>query len=113
MTTNASAAPVFQRIVVNVGGPCRTEMLDGREHLVVPMVMMKEGVWAGSGGPKFYRKVELAKACPSWNHKPVVVYHPQKNGQMISACSPDILNTRGCGIVLNTKWEDDKQKSEA
>lgn len=76
------------------------------------MVMMTEGVHAGSGGPLYYPKDELSKIPAIWNHKPVVVYHPTLNGEGVSACDKDVIESHKVGVILNTKW-DDKLKAEA
>jgi len=83
----------------------RHDRLDEREYLVVPMVMMVEGVHNGSGGPLYYPEEELSLLPQVWNSKPVVVYHPEQNGQSVSACSPEILNSYGVGVIMNTKWD--------
>lgn len=103
----------FQRVTVNLGGSVSYRELDGRRYAVVPCVLMAEGVWEGSGGPFFYPATALQNACPSWNHKPIVVYHPEENGLPISACSPEVLSAQGCGMLMNVRWEDEKQKGEA
>jgi hypothetical protein len=69
------------------------------------MVMLTEGVHSGSAGPLLYPKDELSKLPEVWNHKPVVVYHPQRNGAGISACEPAVLNSRKVGVILNTKFD--------
>lgn len=95
---------ILERLTFNLDTPAkRVEMLEGRSHLVVPMVMMVEGVLNGSGGPLFYPGDEIAKTPAVWNHKPIVVYHPQANGQGVSACSPEVINTRKIGVIMNTK----------
>lgn len=91
----------------------RYDQIDGRKYLVAPMVMITEGVHAGSRGPLYYSKKELAKSASVWNTKPIVVYHPEKNGESVTACSPEILNSRAVGIILNTRFEDGKLKAEA
>lgn len=83
----------------------RKDTMEGREYTVVPMVMMKEGVLNGSQGPLYYPPEEIAKLPEVWNHKPVVVYHPQINGQGVSACSPDILTAQKIGVIMNTKYD--------
>ena len=106
----------FERIVANIGADkalVRNESLEGRDYLVVPMVMLTEGVHQGSNGPLYYPPDELAKAPVVWNHKPVVIYHPERNGMPVSACDPDVINTRKVGIIMNTKFESGKLKSEA
>jgi len=90
----------------------RYETLEGKEYLVVPCVMMTEGVHYGSMGPLYYPQEELSKTPAIWNGKPVVVYHPQFNGQSISACDPDVFETQKIGQLFNTRWEDGKLKTE-
>ena len=87
--------------------------MEGREWLVVPMIMLTEGVHNGSSGPGLYEGAEIGKILLSWNHKPVVVYHPTQNGQSISACDPIVLTSRKIGVIMNTKYEDGKLKAEA
>lgn len=92
---------------------CRVDTLEGREYTVVPMVILTEGVHTGSQGALYYPSEELSKTPAVWNHKPVVVYHPSMNGESVSACDPVIINSRKVGIMLNTKFEGGKLKSEA
>lgn len=105
---------MLEQLIVNYNvNAVRHAMLEGREHLVVPMVMLTEGVHAGSNGPLFYPGDELSKSVQVWNHKPIVVYHPQMNGQGISACDPIVINSSKVGIILNTKWDRNKKKLRA
>ena len=92
---------------------CRTDKLDGRDCWVFPVIMMTEGVHNGSGGPVLYSKEELAQNLDSWNMKPVVVRHPMKDGTPISACSSDVIEKQGIGVLLNTMFDEGKLKSEA
>jgi len=104
----------YSRITFNLlPSGCRVDTLEGRQYTVVPMVMLTEGVHAGSQGPLFYPKDELGKTPVVWNHKPIVVYHPTLNGQGISACNVDVLNKQKVGVVLNTKFEGGRLKAEA
>lgn len=100
----------------NIGGPnIRREMLDGVEHVVAPASMLEEGVWKGAGDagvPTYYPAQSLMNSVSGWDHKPLVVYHPKKKGKHVTACSPDILNTRKIGVLLNTR-HDDKLRTEA
>lgn len=99
---NGTAAPArtFTQITINLQGPkIRWEVLEGKKHMVVPMVMLTEGVHAGSQGPLYYPPDELGKRPEVWNHKPIVVYHPEG-----SACDPDVLNNRKIGVILNTTF---------
>ena len=100
-------------ITANFSGSVRHDQMEGREFLVAPMVMMVEGVHSGSDGPIFYSSAELSKFPAVWNQKPVVVYHPEYNGQAVSACDPEILSNRKVGTIMNTTFEDGKLKAEA
>jgi len=91
----------------------RHDRMEDRDFLVVPMVILTEGVHAGSDGPMFYPKDELAKTPAVWNYKPVVVYHPEMNGAGVSACDPTIITSRKVGVMMNTRFEKGKLRSEA
>ncbi len=103
MFINNVANREFVPIVANFTGPVRMDRMAGRDHLVIPMVMMVEGVLNGSKGPILYTKDEMSKFPAAWNSKPVVVYHPQMNGRGISACDPAVITNRGIGTIMNTK----------
>ena len=102
-----------QMITANFTGPARHDQMEGREFLVAPMIMMVPGVHSGSDGPIYYSEEELSKFPAAWNQKPVVVYHPEYNGQSISACDPDILTNRKVGTIMKATFEDGKLKAEA
>jgi hypothetical protein len=111
LTMNRDAAAI-ERVVTNRIGVVRQETMQGEQYLVAPMVMLTEGVHNGSNGPLFYPGDELAKEPDAWNHVPIVVYHPEKDGQGVSARQPEVLNERAVGIVLNSRY-DGKLRSEA
>jgi hypothetical protein len=92
---------------------CRFDTMEGREFLVVPMIILTEGVHNGSDGSIYYPSEELSKTPAVWNHKPVVVYHPEINGVGISACDPDVITNRKVGVMMNTKFDNGKLRSEA
>lgn len=118
LVLNAAAAPVlnvephaYQTVTANSGPMTRFESLEGKNYMVVPMVMLTEGVHAGSNGPLYYPRNELAKTPAIWNHKPVVVYHPTQNGAAISACEPAVIQSRKVGIIMNTRFEPGKGRA--
>ena len=117
MVTNSAGVAeieaVFERMSFNVSSDVaiREEVLDGDPHWVVPMVMASECVMNGSLGALYYPKEELSKKISAWNHKPIVVYHPDMN---VSACDPVILNKQKIGVILNTSFlADNKLRAEA
>jgi len=92
----------MENLAANISGRVRRTTLHGRPHLVVPLTMIVPGVLNGSQGPLLY-ELEDIKADPSaWNGMPVVVYHPHKNGQQVSARDPDVLEKQQVGMVLQT-----------
>jgi len=104
----------FQKITANFVGNTRYDTIGDKQYLVAPMVMLTEGVHAGTAGPLLYPSEELSKTPQVWNNKPVVVYHPiAPDGRGLSACSPDILTSRGVGLIMNSRFEDGKLKAEA
>jgi hypothetical protein len=105
---------IIQSLIINLLPKLvRHDKMEDRDFLVVPMVILTEGVHHGSDGPLFYPREELAKTPASWNHKPVVVYHPEMNGMGVSACDPDIISNRKVGVMMNTKFQAGKLRSEA
>ena len=103
----------LRHFTINLTPVVRHDQMEGKDYLVVPMVMLTEGVHQGTSGPLYYPNDELSKIPAIWNHKPVVVYHPQINGQGVSACDPVILTTYKIGVIMNTTFEDGKLKAEA
>lgn len=83
-----------------------------KPHLVVPVVMMVEGVRNGSAGPILHKIAELGKFPETWNGIPVVIYHPEEDGQPVSANSPEIIDNIAVGKVYNTTVDGKKLKAE-
>jgi len=99
-------------MVFNLAARIRRETHEGRSYLVAPVVLLTEGVHEGSGGPLLYSADKL-KANPAvWNHMPLVVYHPEANGEPVSARSPGVLDSRKVGLVFNASY-DTKLRAEA
>ena len=82
---------------------------DGKKHMVVPVVMMVEGVHSGSKGAIYHSEEELSKNPHLWNGIPVTINHPKDDSGFISANSPNVSNV---GKIFNTNY-DGKLKSEA
>jgi len=98
----------FQTFTFNLSPLVRNDQMAGKDYLVVPMVMLTEGVHAGSNGPLYYPAEEIEKIPAIWNHKPLVVYHP--NG---SACDPDVITNRGIGLIMNAKTAKEKDPKDS
>jgi len=83
-----------------------------KAHLVIPVVMMVEGVHNGSQGALFHSMDELGKFPASWNGIPVVIYHPEEDGMSVSANDPDIIDKMTVGRVYNTSVDGKRLKAE-
>ena len=78
----------------------------GKPYLIVPVVMMVEGVHNGNHGPILHLDEELGKFPESWDGRPAVINHPEVDGIAVSANSPDIIDGPVVGRIYNTKIED-------
>lgn len=68
----------MQRIVqANAEYEIRAVTQDGRKYIIVPSVMMVEGVHNGSAGRVFHSAQELARNVTMWENIPVTINHPQ------------------------------------
>jgi hypothetical protein len=67
--------------------------------------MLVPGVLSGSKGPLLYPADEVRKSPDDWNHIPIVVYHPMKDGKPVSARSPSILSKYGVGFVFHSRTD--------
>lgn len=91
----------------------RREKLNGVDHIVVPVVMMVEGVHSGSHGPILHKAEDLGRYPESWDGIPVTIGHPVVDGQYVSANSPAVLQDWAVGRIFNTQIVDDSLKAEA
>ncbi len=87
----------------------RRDVFEGVEHLVVPVVMICEGVLNDALVPA----VEFGKYPEAWNGRPVPVLHPQENGGYISANRPDVIERNTIGTIFNARVVDRKLKADA
>ena len=101
---------LFSKLTFNSYGTHRRETLAGEEYVVVPVVLMVEGTFKGNNGDFKYTQNHLSKYPEGWNNKPVLLRHPTGTA---GAGSASVLEKQGLGILLNSKFEDAKLKSEA
>jgi hypothetical protein len=106
---------VFETILqANSSYEIRNEVYEGKEYVVVPVVMMVEGVHSGSRGAIFHPAEELAHMPMAFDGIPVTINHPKdKQGNYISANSPEILKEYHVGRIFGTYFSDEKLKGEA
>ena len=95
-------------VVANAGS--RTEMFEGQEYLVYPVIALVEGVHNNL----FYPASEISKFPQAWNGRPIPVQHPvDNNGINISANDPRVLERQNIGFCFNFGVDDkDRLKGE-
>jgi hypothetical protein len=103
----------FSASGIDVNGySVRTETHQGKRHIVVPAVMLVEGVHSGSHGPLLHLAEEMNKFPAAWDGIPVCVRHPTRGGTYVPANSPDVIDSEAVGRVYNTHFEGGKLKAE-
>ena len=96
-------------------GQIRSAKFHGRDHLVVPVVALVEGVIfpVNAATPELVLASEFAMAPQGWNGRPVFANHPAANGTQISGNTPETLETLSFGNVFNAHVEGKRLKMEA
>lgn len=96
----------LRTLTANISGTVREEKLLGRNYLVAPVTMIKEGVLHGNNGGMFYANSRINRGIDRWNGAPLTYGHPEdENGNKISARSPDVINEYSLGFVFNTSFD--------
>lgn len=93
----------------------RTEMFEEREHLVVPIVALVEGVVhaMNSEEPEFVGAAEFQHHPGGWDGRPIFEGHPIVDGEPVSGNAPEVLGTKRIGTVFNTAASGKKLQMEA
>lgn len=108
-TFSFKAKPNKSNVFVNKSNlVTRYEELEGVKYLVAPVIMVQEQVMNG----ELLLSEEIAKSVAGWNGRPVVVYHPLKNGDSVSANSPEIVQQYEVGKLFNTTFDGKQLKAE-
>lgn len=89
----------------------KEEVINNEQYIVVPVVMMVEGVHVGNRGAILHYAEELEKSIPEWDGKPVTIYHPMIDGEYVSAYDSRVQTK--VGFVRNTHMDGKKLKTEA
>jgi hypothetical protein len=82
-------------------GAVRTELWNGREHLVVPVIALQEAAIhaVNAKNREFVPCKTLTASADRWNGHPLVVGHPTKDGRQISAHDDAVLAKHGFGFI--------------
>lgn len=102
---HASEHEEARHLHVLAGGTPRIAKLHGRDHLVIPVVALMEGVIhaVNAETPEFVPVDTIRRAAHTWNGRPLVVYHPNKNGKQISANHPEVIQRQCFGQIFESK----------
>lgn len=96
--------------------PIRHARFQGRQHLVLPAVMLREQVLSCmncEAGGEYVPAAELAASTAGWAGRPVTLGHPMDGDVPISANAPDVLERTQVGWVFNPTFDNGALKGEA
>lgn len=101
--------------LVGALGTPRTELWNGREHLVVPVVALQESAIhaVNARNREFVPAVTLMASVDKWNGHPLVVDHPVRNGKQISAHDDGVLAAHGFGFIRSSAMNGKRLGMEA
>jgi hypothetical protein len=107
---------LVRRLVVAAGGGAslRTAVLDGVDHVVVPVVALigDSVIWPmHSDGPELVPAALLAEAPQQWDGRPVVAIHP--GGGLAGANSPEAYRAMKWGTVFGACYRRGRLQMEA
>jgi len=103
--TNKLAKKDLARFTANANqGGIRTDTLEGRPHLVIPVVALKEAVVKG----QFLPGQEIRNSKNLWTDVPIPIHHPKNH----SARELQIIDNRVVGRFYNIRVEENKLKGE-
>jgi hypothetical protein len=96
-------------------GKIRTASYQKRDHIVMPVTALVEGVLhaVNSPIPELVLAEEFGLSAYSWNGRPVMMNHPEIRGQKVSANDPRILEEFSFGHVFNTRARNGELTMEA
>lgn len=88
----------MQTLAANIDARPSIRAFDGRDHLVVPVVMARSDVEMNGA------RIPVSEMMPqSWNGVPVTVGHPVEDDSYISANSPATLEQWAVGRIFNAE----------
>lgn len=100
----------MKRFSAHLQGPdgVRHTVFEGQDTLVIPVVMIVEGVLNGS----LLKQEHFGRYVEAWNGRPVPILHPERNGMPVSANQPDIIERNTVGRVFGARVSNGKLKAE-
>jgi hypothetical protein len=112
--TNSGADGVsHQQVRIQIGqeGKVETRKWNGRDHLVVPAIMLVEGVLHSSNAdhPALALAEEFGIFPQGWDGRPIVFGHPNEEGEAISANSPAVWEDQVIGHLFGSVMKGKKK----
>jgi len=91
--------------LLGVVGQIRTAKYENRDHIIVPVVALMEGVIHAINAetPEYVPISCLMSAPQGWNGRPVMFGHPTRDGHQISANDPKVLAEKSFGRVFQSR----------
>lgn len=104
----------FETITANLSGKnIETRYVDGQKFWVVPVTIAKHGVMSGSNKAVYYPDEVWSSTFNRWDKQPVIINHVyNEEGNPVSCRTEDSLDEVCVGFVDNTRYEDNKLKTE-
>lgn len=101
--------------LISAAGKIRTAQFEGKDRVVLPVVALVEGVIhaVNSPSPELVLASEFSIAPGGWNGRPIMMNHPEANGQKISANLPSVLEASCFGTIFNAAVSGKKLEMEA
>ena len=104
------------KLLASEGQTLQTGMLRNQEHVIVPCVMIVEGVLHSSNAsePALALSSEFGAIPQGWDGRPVVYNHPidSESGDAVSANRPEGWESDVIGMLFNTELDGQKLKSD-
>jgi hypothetical protein len=104
-----SSAKSKDNVQANVVDRVRRTSWEGKDWLVVPTIMIKEGVLNGELVPAD----ELEKFPAAWNGRPFVIEHPKDGNAAVSANDPRMMEQYRAGYIFGTEYRENDQSVPA
>lgn len=90
-------------------GEVERRELAGREHLVAPVVLVREMVLNGGYLPAD----EIQESVVAWNGRPITVGHPKRDGEFAPANQPEFLESLTIGRIFDSEYVSDLPETDA
>lgn len=117
MAVAAAPSSVYRSFTLRANtAEMRVAQFQSRDHIVVPVVALVEGVIYpnGAAAPELVPEALFARLPQAWNGRPIVIDHPVVDGAMTLACTdPAVLERELSGTVFGACVKNHRLSMEA